>query len=137
MPAFARLLRAYYYATPLFWLLDVAFGVSVRVAFLDDFAAGRHAYYALCCALGALTFARPRLAPRVAVVEGGANIGMLVVSFFAWYWHQVDIAATDLGVPTAPALGAVANFALSGLAAALGYAGSAAHAARLGARGRA
>jgi hypothetical protein len=134
MPALPRLLRAYYYATPAFWLLDAAFGVSVRVAFLDDFTAGKHVYYALCCALGALAFARPRLAPRVAVAESGANAGMLIVSFFAWYWQQMDIAATELGMPTAPPATAVANFVLSGFTAAVGYAYSSSRLSAIGSR---
>ena len=40
-----RLIRGYYLGTPAFFLADYLFGLNVRVTFLDQWPAGKVAYY--------------------------------------------------------------------------------------------
>ena len=86
-------LRWYYVATPLFWLVGLIWGVNVRVAFLDDFPAGRNAYYVLCFVLGIVMLRAPWYASRLAFAESSANLGLLMLSVAVWYLRMLDWAA--------------------------------------------
>jgi len=86
-------LRWYYVATPLFWLVGLIWGVNVRVAFLDDFPAGRNAYYLLCFILGIVMLRAPQYASRLAFAESTANLGLLMLSVAVWYLRMLDWAA--------------------------------------------
>ena len=86
-------LRWYYVATPLFWLVGLIWGVNVRVAFLDDFPAGRNAYYVLCFVLGIVMLRAPQYASRLAFAESSANLGLLMLSVAVWYLRMLDWAA--------------------------------------------
>ena len=89
-----NLLRWYYFATPVFWLLDVLFHVRVRVAFLDDFPLGRNLYYLLCCGVGIAAAVEPRYTARLAFGESAVNLGLLVLSVGLWYLRMLDWAAS-------------------------------------------
>jgi hypothetical protein len=98
---FAALAKLYYLvATPLFVLLDYAFGANIRVAFLDGHAGLRAAYYAIAIGCGVAVWRRPRWAALVGVTESGANIGLLIIGVFVAYLGMLD----DAGGP-----GAIAN----------------------------
>jgi hypothetical protein len=76
-----RPLLAYYFgATPLFFLLDVAWDVSVRASFFEGLGP-RVAYYAFCLLCGLLARLRPARAPLVALGESAVSITLLVVTF--------------------------------------------------------
>jgi len=87
------LLRWYYLATPLFWLVGAIWGVNVRVAFLNDFPLGRNAYYLLCFVLGVVMLRAPAYASRLAFAESAANLGLLMLSVVVWYFRMLDWAA--------------------------------------------
>ena len=87
------LLRWYYLATPVFWLLDILFHVRVRVAFLDDFPLGRNLYYLLCFGIGIAATVQPRYTARLAFTESAVNLGLLVLSVGVWYLRMLDWAA--------------------------------------------
>ncbi len=95
-PGRLAFLRWYYLATPLFWLAGAIWGVHVRVAFLDDFPAGRNAYYVLCFLIGVVALRAPQYARRLALVESAANLGLLVLSVGLWYLRMLDWAASPL-----------------------------------------
>lgn len=98
---FAALAKVYYLvATPLFVVLDYAFGANVRVAFLDGHSGLRAAYYAIAIGCGVAVWRRPRWAALVGVTESGANIALLIIGVFVAYLGMLD----DAGGP-----GAIAN----------------------------
>ena len=68
-PTIRGVVRAYYLATPLLALADVALGFNVRVGFLEGFPAWKWAYYLLCFGLGVICTRVPRLTGLVGVVE--------------------------------------------------------------------
>ena len=117
----SRLLVWYYLATPLFALLDFRGGVDLRAAFLHEYPAVRLVFYAGLFALGLLASQRTRLAPVIALIESGANIGMLVISVFAAYVNTVTgLAETGtLHNPFTPP--AIANLCLSAAVLLLSY----------------
>ena len=57
----------YYYATPVFILLDYFGGVNVRVAVLDAMPLYKNLYYGFCILCGVGVYALPRLTPVVAL----------------------------------------------------------------------
>jgi hypothetical protein len=117
----SRVLVSYYLATPLFALLDFRGGVDLRAAFLHDYPAVRLVFYAGLFALGLLASQRARLAPVIALLESGANIGLLVISIFAAYVNAVSgLAETgNLHNPFTPAT--IANICLSAVVLILSY----------------
>jgi hypothetical protein len=116
-----RLVVWYYLATPLFLLGDALWGWSVRVAFLDQFRAGRYAYYALCWIVGFIAWRAPRYASRLALLECSANLGLLILSVFAWYLQVLDWAGSERVAVEVPGVPALVNFVLVAAVGALTY----------------
>jgi hypothetical protein len=122
-----RLVQLYYLATPLFWLADRAWGLSVRAAFLDELPTARTAYYLACCALGVAAWRRPRYAALIAFGESAANVVLLAASVLAWYVRVLDWAASETaGELARPSAAALANFVLTAAMVGVSYAHSAA-----------
>lgn len=115
------LLRWYYAATPMFWVLDAGFGISIRVAFLDGLPLGQNLYYVLCCGIGIATAAAPRHANQLAFIESMANICLLILSVGMWYLRMLDWAAGSSVAVTVPTLGHLGNFVMAAAAAAVSY----------------
>jgi hypothetical protein len=116
-----RLVVLYYLATPLFFLGDALWGWSVRVAFLDEFRTGRYAYYALCWIVGFIAWRAPRYASRLALLESSANLGLLILSVFAWYMQVLDWAGSERVAVEVPSFRALVNFVLVAAVGALSY----------------
>ena len=94
-PNAARFIRAYYWATPLFLLLDVGYGVDLRIPFLDALPGAKPAYYALGFVCAALVTARPRWTFLVGYTESSLNVGLLIVTTWSAYYSVLDSAASD------------------------------------------
>lgn len=73
------MLQVWYWATPLFALLDWVTGFSGRVAALES-ASVRALYYGACVICALALWLRPRWAPVVALTESSLNIGLLLVT---------------------------------------------------------
>ena len=116
-----RLIRAYYLGTPIFLLADLLFGVNVRVAFLDQWPAGKWAYYVLAFALGIIAWRRPELTAKIGLVESGANVALIIISVLVWYGGALDAAGAEFGMPKAPSPEELVNFVCSALIAAVSY----------------
>lgn len=76
----SRPITLYYAATILFFVLDYALGINVRVAFLESYPVARLAYYAICFVLLALTLWRPNWALLIGTVESLAVVVALTFS---------------------------------------------------------
>lgn len=114
-----RPLLAYYLgATPLFFVLDAAWDLSVRASFFDDLAT-RFAYYGFCLVCGGLAWKFPHRAPWIGLGESAASIVLLVVSFMAPILTVAGQVAADPFAPiTAPVtVEQIVNFAIAGGAA--------------------
>jgi hypothetical protein len=127
-----HLVRAYYLATPLFLLLDLVGGVSVRVSFLDPSPTLKVAYYVVAFACGVAMTRWPQHAGRLGLVESGANIILVVLGVGISYLALMD-AAEGPGLAASPFTNATAvNLVISATSAIASY--IAAH-ARLSKRG--
>lgn len=106
-----HLLRLYYLATPVFFLVDVVFHAPVRAAFLPG-PGQRGAYYAFCLACGLLAWGRPHWTRPVVFFESCVNLFLLCLSVLLPIWSLVD--SLDTGGEL-PAFGPVRliNFGLS------------------------
>ena len=107
-------LRAYYAATPLFALADFVFGASVRAAAFDARPGLRSAYYGLCVACLALSFARPAWSSAVALAESSLNLLLLVLAVFLPYWALAEAVLDGRAVANPFSPGFVVNFCLAG-----------------------
>lgn len=108
-----NLVTAYYLATPAFAVLDLGFGVPVRVWGLHD-PGHRAVYYAIVILAGLLCWSRPKVSPWVGMVESVVNLFLLILSVLLPIWSLPD--ALLAGDPLPHPLGALAlvNVALSG-----------------------
>ena len=103
---------AYYAATAVFLLLDLALGLNVRIAFLQGSPPLRAAYYGICFACLSLILWRPGWTPLVTAFESLVTLAALIVSF-----GTRAILASDAvleGRDTALTLPEVVNFLLAG-----------------------
>jgi hypothetical protein len=106
-----RLLRLYYLATPLFFLLDLVFQAPLRAAFLPR-PEQRWAYYLFCLACGVAARARPVLTRPIAFVESCVSLFLLALSVLLPIWSLVDTLETASGPPPFGPV-RLANFMLS------------------------
>ena len=120
--------RLYYYATPLFILLDYLGGLNIRAAILDSSPLYKNLYYGFCIACGVGIFVLPRLTPVVALFESSVSFLMIVLTIYLPYIRFVtqtdDILSADM--PTVAGLNApcIVNLILAGGIAAIGFRGS-------------
>ncbi len=114
------LVTLYYLATPLFALLDLGFGVPVRVAGLHD-PEHRAIYYALVIVAGLACWVRPAASPWVGMLESVVNLFLLMLAVLLPIWSLPDALAAGGELP-APLTGlALGNVALSGTVLALSF----------------
>jgi hypothetical protein len=96
-PLAARVITWYYLAgTPLFLVADVAFGVSVRAAFLDEQPLLRFLYYGVAFVCGLLAVRQPAGSGIVGVIESGANIALVVFGIMLGYLGALDAALAEM-----------------------------------------
>ncbi len=118
----------YYYATPVFVLLDYFGGVSVRVTVLDSMPFYKNLYYGFCALCGVGAYALPWLTPLVALLESSVNFLMTVLAVFMPYIRFIteteDVLTAPL--PTVAGIDAphIANLLLAGGMAIIGFHGS-------------
>jgi len=77
--------RWYYYATPLFILLDYLLGINVRVSALDSMPFYKYAYYGFCILCALCIYISPRYSPIVALFESTINVIMMALLLFIPY----------------------------------------------------
>jgi hypothetical protein len=107
-----RLLLSYYAGTVIFLVLDWFFGVNIRIAFLDDSAGWRAAYYVLCgaCFLGILRW--PHLERIIGGFESTITLAALIINMAL---RAMLPAGPGFDQPMAPiTMAEIANFLIAG-----------------------
>ena len=69
----------YYYATPIFILLDYIMGINVRVSALDAMPLYKNLYYGFCILCGLGMYISPRYSPVVALLESAINYVLMIL----------------------------------------------------------
>lgn len=121
-PFATRALTWYYLVgTPLFFVADLALGISVRAAFFDGQPMLRFLYYAVAFACGIAAMRLPAWAGMVGLVESGANIVLLVFGVMLGYFSALDAAIADRPLLSPFGGTSVVNLALSGAMLSIAY----------------
>jgi hypothetical protein len=81
-PMAFRLVWAYYIATPLFFIMELLWGISLRVPVLLAVPL-RYVYYLFCFVCGAICYFRPRVTPVIGLIESTVNIALVFLGFLA------------------------------------------------------
>ena len=74
------MIRIYYLATVVFLLLDMIFGLNVRIAFFENSPTVRAFYYAIIFICMALILWRPAWAVMISAVESLFVLGALIIN---------------------------------------------------------
>src|SRR5688500_14756527 len=86
------LLELYYLGTPLFALADLALGVPIRAAGLED-PPLRVGYYALAFLLGLVVYRWPDSSAFVGMGESAVNLAILMVSLMTAVYGAPEAVA--------------------------------------------
>ena len=105
----------YYLATPLFLILDVFFGISIRIPFLDNWPLLKYLYYMLVFVFGILMMRAPQLIRKIAVTESGFNIALLIIGFMWPYLNMKADQETYAALVEVYTIEAVTCFAITAL----------------------
>jgi hypothetical protein len=107
------LVRLYFGLTPVFALLDLAFGASFRAAGIAD-AGWRFTYYGFAFACWLLMRRRPSWTPIVGVLESSVNLFLLLYSVMAPIYALPDAitGGGEVALPFGP--GRLVNLMLTG-----------------------
>jgi len=109
------LLNFYYILTPLFLVMELIWGVRVRVPFILASAALRYGYYGMCFLFGLLCYFRQKLTPLVAIFESTINIALLISGFYLTVLNSgIDFAEGKVDkIPEAVTYKGVMGFVLA------------------------
>jgi hypothetical protein len=114
----------YYYATPLFILLDYFAGINVRVSALDAMPFYKYAYYGFCILCGLCMYISPRYSPIIALLESAINYVLMILLLLRPYIHflmQEDIIGQGWQNVEALTAQNIINLALAALVAAYAF----------------
>ena len=95
LPLAGRLIRGYYWSTPLFLGLSLVYGLDLRVPFLEAIPGARVAYYALSFVCGGLVLFRPDWTAAVGYGESMLSAGLLIVTTMAAYYQVLESAGSE------------------------------------------
>jgi len=90
-----RVVKTYYFATPLFLILEFGFGFDLRVSSFIDDTAWRIVYYLFCFVCMGVILWRPAFTIGVGIVESSVNLIFLIVGaalrwMFPFTWITED-----------------------------------------------
>ena len=114
----------YYYATPIFILLDYLFGINVRVSALDAMPFYKNLYYGFCILCGLGMYISPRYSPVVALIESAINYVLMILLLLRPYiicLMQEDIIGEGWQSVEALTAQNIINLALAAVVAALAF----------------
>jgi uncharacterized membrane protein YraQ (UPF0718 family) len=115
-----RPVLVYYLASPLFWLLDVAFDWDVRLAFLQD-PQWKTLYFSVLLLSAVTGYIRPGWLAWIALLESGGSIVIHILSFMLPVFTLADKVLQGEVDTTAFSTGHVVSFLLAGLIMSLSF----------------
>lgn len=106
-------LRFYYWSTPLFFLADAVWGVSIRASFLPrpDL---RIVYYCFCLACALLCHRKPEMTPFIGMSESAVSLLLLALGVMLPIWGAADAVVSGGDVPAIMTPAKLFNILLSG-----------------------
>jgi hypothetical protein len=108
-----RLVQAYYALTPVFAVVDLAFGLSIRAAGITD-TAWRLAYYVFVLGCWLLMRRRPAWTPAIGIAESSVNLFLLILGILGPIFALPAAVAEGADVYLPFGMTTLANLILSG-----------------------
>ncbi|QDU89471.1 hypothetical protein Pla175_28610 [Pirellulimonas nuda] len=109
-----KMVEWYYLATPLFLLLDVFGGTSIRVSALDGAPMLKYGYYGGCFLAGVLFYRHEVFSAAFGLLESVANIFLLIWSVMGPYYDAIKRAAEGEFIQPPMNIDHIINFVLVG-----------------------
>ena len=108
------IIKAYYWATPLFLLLDLLLGIDVRVSAFVYHPVYKGIYYVFCFVCMAIVVWKPSASALVGLIESSINTAILCVGMMLSVYLMGDLAIEEME-SFSPVTGErVINFILAG-----------------------
>lgn len=124
-PARNVIARYYYYATPLFILLDYLLGLNIRAAVLDDMPLYKYIYYGFCIMCGIGVFVFPRMTPIVTLAESTLCFLMITLTVYSPYIRYIiqadDVLDADMPLVAGISAPSIINLVIVGVMAVIGF----------------
>ncbi len=108
------LIWAYYWATPLFLLLDLWLGIEIRVSAFIDNPVYRMAYYTFCFFCLGFVHWKPSFSPYIGFLESLGNILILIFGMWMPLVAMTHQAANDQLIVNPITKQMIINFIISG-----------------------
>ena len=109
-PIIFQLISAYYIATPVFFVIELLWGISFRVPFFLTEPIVRYGYYAICLICGIVCYFRPKTTPVIALVESTINVILLFVGYWKAVVGSITVVAERESIPAILTLKGVLSF---------------------------
>ena len=109
-----KFLQLYYLTTPVFLIIDIVWGINIRIPFLNHLSFMKYTYYTIAFACGIYTYKHPQKADIVGLLESSINIGILVIGFMLTYYNLSFTMLDDTTFDNPFTVKAIINFSLSG-----------------------
>lgn len=111
-PDTSRMLVLYYAATVVFLVLDLVWGINVRIAFLEPLPMARIGYYGVCFACLSLMLWRPDWTVLISAFESLVTLSALIIAMGMRVLLLTDqVLETGTGYIT---MAEIINFLISG-----------------------
>jgi hypothetical protein len=107
-------IKAYYWTTPIFLLLDLLFGIDIRVSAFIHHPSYKFLYYVFCFACMALMVWKPGLSAAVGLFESSINIVILCSGMMLSVYLAGDLIVEGTEGYSGVTVQRVINFILSG-----------------------
>jgi hypothetical protein len=125
-----RFIKAYYFSTPLWWLLDSFCGVNVRAAGFESIPHLKLVYYGICMLCALVIWSKPIYTPFVVLGESSVNILSLILGVMGPILKMGESVSGDVAFQNPITIPYIINFCVAGSVACLGFHRSQAQIAR-------
>jgi hypothetical protein len=110
-----QLLKWFYLASPVFFLIDIGLGWDIRISFLDHSPTWKAAYYLFCFSIGIMMWRWSMLEPILGIIEGGVNMLLLTLSVLLPYYQAIDAISSGEQITNPLNSGSIINYILTGI----------------------
>ncbi len=115
-------LKAYYFSTPVLWLIDILWGVNVRAAGFDSLPLLKHFYFGLCILCAIAIWRLPQWSWLISLSESSVNVLSLIVGMLGPYYKFIGSVSEEVPVMSNPLTPhVIMNFVFAGTAACISF----------------
>ncbi len=117
-----QILKFYYLTTPLFWMIDLIWGVNIRASGFDTYPVLKHIYYTTCLGCAAAIWKWPTYGEIIGLSESFVNILSIILGFLGPYYAMLGAVSQDIfDTPNPMTHQHIINFLISATAACISF----------------